>query len=192
MIDQDHKQKFINVWERGDYRRGSTAQRLVQRLLGWIPEYASINDYGCGTGRAEVEICKVRPFQKITMIDITETAVEDGARAIIQNSPYVSFIEADLADLGEIPKADWGMCINCLMTVQADKLQTILNEIKRTCENCIIEVYDWSDVRLGVEMTTVKMSKDEWRKELLTFWPKVSYFPDYGNDRRSIYICEGS
>ncbi len=184
MIDKEHQKKFIDVWEHGEYRRGSTAQRLVQRLLNWIPEGASINDYGCGTGRAEVEMHKARPSQKITMIDITETAVEPEAKIF-------PFIEADLSDLSAVPVADWGMCINCLMTVQKDKLGTILAEIRRTCRNLIVEVYDWQDVRLGREYTTVIMSRDEWGRKLSEFWPIVIFERDHGTDRRFIFICRG-
>ena len=184
MIDQDHQKKFVEVWDKGEYRRGSTAQRLVQRLMGWIPESASINDYGCGTGRAEVEIHKLRPTQKITMIDITQTAVEDEAK-------IYPFIEADLCDLSEVPEADWGMCINVLMTVQADKLDLILFNIKNTCKNLIVEVYDWQDVRLGKELTTIIMTKEQWGAKLKEYWPVVEYEQDHGNARRFIYICKG-
>ena len=52
MIDQDHKNKFEKVWDKGNYRLGSTAQRMVPIILANIPEGVTINDYGCGTGRA--------------------------------------------------------------------------------------------------------------------------------------------
>lgn len=191
MIDKDHQQKFIDVWERGEYRRGSTAQRLVQRLMEWIPEGATVNDYGCGTGRAEVEIHQLRPSQRITMLDITETALEEPARALISEGGPITFIESDLSNLGDLPRADWGMCINVLMTVQPDKLDRILAEIKRTCQNVVIEVYQWSDVRLGREYTTVKMDKKEWAVKLARVWPSVKIEESRETAQRYIFVCLG-
>jgi len=189
MIDTDHQARFIETWEKGDYRRGSTALRLVDRLLSWIPETATINDYGCGTGRADVEIHRRRHYQPITMIDITETALEDEARAIIETSQCTRFVEADLADLSAIPVADWGMCNNVLMTVQPDKLNKILSEIRRTCRNLVVEVYDWQDRRLGRDMTTVMMSRKEWHSKLAEYWPSVRDEDSPETARRFIFIC---
>ena len=191
MIDKEQQDKFIQVWDRGDYRRGSTAQRLVQRLMEWIPEEATVNDYGCGTGRAEVEIHGLRPSQRIAMIDITETALEEPARALISEGGPITFIEADLSDLGDLPRADWGMCINVLMTVQPDRLDKILAEIRRTSRNAVIEVYQWSDVRLGREYTTVKMDKKAWAVKLATVWPSVKIEESRETAQRYIFVCRG-
>ena len=190
MIDKDHQEKFIELWEKGKYRQGSTAQRFVPRLMEIIPPEATVNDYGCGTGRAEVVIHQIRPDQKITMIDITQTAVEAEAKALIDAGVY-QFIEADFCDLSEVPMADWGMCINVLMTVQADKLDLILFNIKNTCKNLIVEVYERPDVRLGRDNTTVKMSMKQWKRKLEEYWPDVAYEPSPETASRYVYICRG-
>jgi len=191
-IDQQHKQKFEQVWEKGNYRQGSTALRLVDLLQVTIPYEATINDYGCGTGRAEAELTKTRPVQKINMIDIAENALEQAAREIL-NTPgsSLTFTLADLTDLAAVPHADWGICINVLMTVQPDKLDTILQEIRRTCDNLIMEVYDFVDVRLGQDMTTVKMSADDWMDKLFKYWSNVAFKQSPESRRRYIYICRG-
>lgn len=189
MIDAEHRAKFIETWEKGDYRRGSTALRLVDRLMSWIPAEATLNDYGCGTGRAEVEIHKRRPHQRITMTDITATALEPEIKDIILRSHNVRFLEADLSDLADMPVADWGMCINVLMTVQPGKLNQILSEIKRTCRNLVVEVYDWQDRRLGRDMTTVIMSRKEWHSLLAKYWPAVRDEESTETARRFIFIC---
>ncbi len=72
---------FREVWEKGDYRRGSTAQRLVPFLRRYIPDGSIINDYGSGTGRAEVIMMQFD--YKINMVDIADNALEDEARALI-------------------------------------------------------------------------------------------------------------
>ena len=184
----EHKDKFEQVWEKGDYRRGSTAQRLVPFILDLIPENKSINDYGCGTGRAELEILKQRPEQEINMVDIALNALEFD----ILEHPNVYFQCSDLSYLGKnFPKADWGLCINTLMTVQPDKLDMILSEVKRTCDNLIFEAYDMDDFRLGKNMTTVKKNKEEWESKLKEFWKTVLFYPSSESKRRYIFVCKG-
>ena len=182
----EHKDKFEEVWEKGDYRLGSTAQRLVGTLLDVIPEGSVINDYGSGTGRAEVELLKAGYF--VNMVDIADNALEVEARAMLGKN--LTFTSSDLSDLpGDFPIADWGICINVLMTVQPDKLDDILKEIRRTCRNLFFEAYDMSDHRLGQEMTTVKMNGDEWAEKLGCYWPQIESRKSPESDRRYILIC---
>jgi SAM-dependent methyltransferase len=189
MLDTVQQEKFKTIWEKGNYRMGSTAQRLVPFLLNNIPETATINDYGCGTGRAEVEIYKVRPNQKINMYDITIDALEPTVKDLIGIRP-LTFTEVDLADLGNIPKADWGMCINTLMVVQIDKLDLILSELKRTCNNLIVEMYDLPGFRCGWDLTTVKMNSIQWMEKLSEHWKFVSFTQSKESKRRYIFICK--
>ncbi len=191
MLDMEHQNKFKTVWAKGDYRRGSTALRMLDFILNTIPYTMSINDYGCGTGRLEVAMMQTRPVQKITMIDITETALENEAMEFISNPiTNLSFITADLQDLSQVPHADWGICINTLMTVQADKLDKILAEIKRTCKNLIVEMYDLSDKRLGMDLTTVKKNKIEWTEKLAEYWTDVAFQQSKESPHRYIFICK--
>ena len=187
MIDQNQKDKFEKIWEKGDYRLGSTAQRMLPLILEVIPESATINDYGCGTGRMEVELIKERPKQNVTMIDIAENALE---YELIYCS-NLKFILADLTELSAVPHADWGVCVNVLMTVQPDKLDVILKEIRRTCDNLIMEVYDFDDsIRLGLQLTTVKKNAAEWMDILKEHWDKIEYRQSPESKQRYIFICE--
>jgi SAM-dependent methyltransferase len=186
-MDIEHQAKYVRVWNEGDYRRGSTAERMLPIIYSTIPESATINDYGCGTGRMELELIKARPEQKITMIDIAPNAPEDIAKHF--DNGFIKFIIADLADLGNLAKADWGICINTLMVVKPEMLDTILKEIKRTCDNLLFEAYDLEDYRLGEQMTTVIKDKTEWYFELLKHWRKVSFMQSPESPRRYIFIC---
>ncbi len=81
LIDAMHQRKFREIWDRGNYRLGSTALRMVPMIIDKIPDGATINDYGSGTGRAEIELLKYRAY-KINMIDIAENALEEEAKII--------------------------------------------------------------------------------------------------------------
>lgn len=181
-----NSETFNQIWQRGSYRNGSTAQRLVPFLRQYIPEGSVINDYGSGTGRAEVELLK--HDYKINMVDFADKALEEPARALI--GERLTYTIAPLEALpADFPVADWGICINVLMTVEPAKLAAILEEIKRTCRALVVEVYDWADVRLGQDRTLIKGGPEFWRAELLKYWAGVEFVPSPEHKRRYIFIC---
>lgn len=188
MNEAEHR-RFVEIWDKGDYRGGSTAFRLVNRILVHIPEGKTINDYGCGTGRAEVEILSRRPEQKINMVDIAPNALEPMCKALLNGK--LTFTMADLTDLGDLPWADWGMCVNVLMTMPPETIDAALREIRRTCDNLFAEVYNYDDVRLGANQTKTRMNRFQWTDKLLEYWPEVYFEGVPGAPQRYIFICYG-
>lgn len=191
--------EFNEVWEKGEYRRGSTAQRLVPFLNRYIPAGAIINDYGSGTGRAEIELLKAG--YSVNMVDFASVALEEetyrllNAEGNYKNGEYrqvgenLTYTVSDLAKLpDDFPVADWGICINVLMTVDPEKLDKIMSEMRRTCHNLIIEVYDRADVRLGKDLTTVKGNAAFWLTEMTKHWDRVESVPSPEHYGRYITI----
>jgi hypothetical protein len=64
-----------------------------------------------------------------------------------------------------------------------------MGEMRRTCRNLIVEVYDWPDVRLGVDLTTIKGDAAFWKAELAKHWPVVETVKSPEHPRRYITIC---
>jgi len=173
------------VWNKGDYKRGSTAQRLVPFLRKLIPEGSEINDYGCGTGRAEVELLKYG--YSINMVDITDQCLDEETKK--QIGPRLTFVASPLECLpSTFPIASWGIAINVLMTVEPDKLDQIMREMRRTCRHLIIENYDMSDRRLGREMTSVKGESMFWFRQMAKYWPCVESYDSPEHVRRYITV----
>ena len=161
---------FNMVWMLGNYRLGSTAQRLAPWLKTRIPEGSIVNDYGSGTGRAELEL--INHCSVINMVDFADAALEEPARKLI--GPKLTYTVSPLESLPEdFPVADWGICINVLMTVDPAKLDAIMQEMRRTCHNLVIEVYSRADVRLGRDLTLIKGDAVFWRREMNKYWPIV-------------------
>ena len=177
---------YNDIWERGDYRRGSTAQRLIPFLLQYIPSGATINDYGSGTGRAEIELLKAG--YSINMVDFADGALEEDTRMLIsKNLTYTISPLESLPD--DFPVADWGICINVLMVVAPEKLDAIMKEMRRTCRNLIIEVYDMPDVRLGQDRTLIKGDAKWWAAQCSKYWQNVESVKSPEHPRRYITIC---
>lgn len=184
------QERFKMIWETKEatYRQGSAGQRYASMFLRYVPEGSAINEYGSGTGRAVVEIKRLRPDVKINMIDLADNALEDKAQSLIGDG--VTFTLADLATLPEsIPVADWGYCVGVLMLVDPEHLQAILKEIRRTCRNLFVEVYNWSDIRLSIELTTIKKDWPEWADMLREHWPSVEYVKSPEHPQRFVFIC---
>lgn len=187
---QQWQKRFEMIWERGQYRQGSCGQRMTPLFLDLVPEDAVINEYGCGTGRAVVEILNHRRH-RINLVDIATNALDQECRELLAapDSP-LTFTHASLDALPEaFPIADWGYCVGVLMLVQPERLDAVLGEIRRTCRNLFAEVYDWPDVRCGIDLTTIKGDGLWWSAKLSEHWPHVTYEPSPEHKRRSILIC---
>ena len=121
------------------------------------------------------------------MVDFSDVALEDDARSRIGHR--LSYTVAPLESLPPaFPIADWGICINVLMVVDPLKLDKIMQEMRRTCKNLIIEVYDTADFRLGRDMTTIKGNAEFWATEMKKHWPIVESYPSPEHVHRYITI----
>ena len=121
------------------------------------------------------------------MVDIADNALEDAARALIGNGITHTIAPLDALP-ADFPVADWGICINVLMLVDPDRLDAILAEMRRTCRNLIVEVYDMDDVRLGRNWTTIKGDAAWWAAKLSNHWPVVESLESPEHPRRYITI----
>jgi len=176
---------YNEIWEKGHYREGSTCLRLVPFLKQHIPAGSVVNDYGSGTGRAEPLL--LQHCSKVNMVDFAEVALEAEARALI--GERLTYTVAPLDALpDDFPVADWGICINVLMVVDPAKLDAIMREMRRTCRNLIIEVYDVADVRLGQDRTLIKGDGKWWADVMRRYWPEVESTQSPEHMRRYITI----
>lgn len=188
------KDHFERVWDpagNGQYRNGSPGQRLAPVFVPLVPDNGVVNEYGSGTGRPVVAIKDLRPDVTIHMIDIAENALEPPALDLIGNG--VDLTIAALWNLPErFPIADWGYCIDVLMCVAPEKLDAILAEIRRTCDNLFTQVYDWDDYRLGVNYTTIKQGPAWWAAKFREHWRYVEQMESKEHKQRYIFICRGT
>jgi hypothetical protein len=179
-------EEYNVVWERGNYRGGSTCQRLIPFLKRFILEGSVVNDYGSGTGRAEkslLEFCS-----QVNMVDFASVALEQEALLLV-DGVRLTYTISPLENLpAEFPIASWGICINVLMTVDPTKLYKIMSEMRRTCKDLIIEVYDLPDMRLGKDMTTIKGNTEFWATQMKQHWPIVESYPSPEHPRRYITV----
>lgn len=190
---REWKERFETVWDldgEGKYRLGSPGQRMIKYFIQHCQAGQTVNDYGSGTGRAVVELLRVRPGTEVHCVDIASNAMEDECRALMK----VANVSFTLAPLWKLPKqfphADWGLCIEALMCVPEEKLDDCLSEIKRTCDRLFVQVYDWQDRRCGMNLTTVIMDGEGWAKKLREHWRHVNQYPHPEAARRYLFVCQ--
>ena len=192
-LAREWKKRFETVWDpegQGKYRMGSPGQRMIKYFIQHHKEGQKVNEYGSGTGRAVMALLDQRPGTKINMVDIAENAMEDPCRKALEENPDLTFTLAPLWKLPkDFPSADWGLCIEVLCFVPPEKLDACLREIRRTCRNLFVQVYDWQDRRCGYDLTTIIMDGVSWRKKFMEFWRVVDQIPHPETPRRFLFVC---
>lgn len=179
---KEWKKRFEKVWDlngEGRYREGSPGKRMVKYFIQHCQKGQTVNEYGSGTGRAVVELLRVRPGTQVHMVDIADNAMEEEGKAELKRpGSTLTFAIAPLWKLPpKFPHADWGLCIEVLCFLPPEKLDDSLSEIRRTCDNLFCQVYERSDKRCGMELTTIPMSEKEWFMKLREFWRHVEPYP---------------
>ena len=190
-FSKDQQTKFEAVWNpqgHGNYRLGSPGARLVKRFMQYAPPGCVVNDYGAGTGRASVALWAAG--YRVNMVEIAGNALE--AEALASLGEGLNWIQASIWVLpAKFPKANWGYCIEVLMTLPAERLDQAVREIRRTCRNLFVQVADWSDRRLGMEFNTIRMDAESWQTKLLEHWNTVERLLSEEDYRRYIFVCRG-
>jgi hypothetical protein len=185
-LSQEWEKRFETIWEHGNYRMGSPGQRLVKRFREYAPAGCTVNDYGSGTGRAAVEL--VGMGYRVNMVDIAEKALEDEAKGLLGDR--LTFTHASLWDLPKgFPKADWGYCMEVLMTLPPDKLEQVLKNIRSTCSGLFVQVANWDDPRCGLAVNTILEEDEWWKEKLKKHWTIVVQIPSHETEKRYIFIC---
>lgn len=183
------QERFDLIWEKGDYRRGSPGQRIIPVFKGLADQGATVNDYGSGTGRAAVAL--VEAGYRVNMVDLSLTDMEPEAAGLVAQEQATLTI----ASLWNLPKAfpvaDWGFCVEVLMTLPPDKLDEVLKNIHKTCKNLFVQVAHWDDLRCGIRVNTILEDQDWWEEKLNEFWPEVSRIRSRETDLRYIFVCRG-
>lgn len=189
-LAKSQQTKFEAVWDpqgTGNYRLGSPGLRLVKTFMEYSAPGCTVNDYGAGTGRAAVAL--LRSGYHVNMVDLARNALEEEARSLL--GEHLTWTHASLWNLPpDFPKAPWGFCVDVLMTTPAEKLDKILAEIRRTCDNLFAQVYTWSDMRLGMEFTTIRMDAPAWKTRFLAQWDNVELIRSKEDYRRFIFVCK--
>lgn len=117
--------RYELVWADPRYRTYSPGEVLVDMAVRELGMQAgeTVLDLGCGTGRAAAEL--QRRGMAATAVDLAANCLD---RAV-----NVPFVQACLWSLPSGLEADWGLCADVLEHIPPERVEDVLDEIKRVC-----------------------------------------------------------
>jgi len=127
------EEKYTLMWDRGDYGDGSPGERVAKRFIEIVkPEDgSSIADFGCGSGKGAKAINALGNF-KLTLIDFVPNSRDADAE-------HFDFVLSDLYSLPEM-HVDYGFCTDVMEHLPTERVDTALQAIRRSCNECFFQI----------------------------------------------------
>jgi hypothetical protein len=165
------KDKYRMMYLSESYREESPGERQVPTIMELLKPEGKIIDFGCGTGRAGIELAKrgLSPF----LIDFADTCRDEEALSL-------PFLEWDMTH--PIPQsAPFGMCCDVMEHIPPKDVSLVIENIMASAENVfflISTIQDkWGEM-IGCELhLTVK--PHAWWKAMFDKY-QVTYEQDLG------------
>ncbi len=132
------KEKYRRMWEFEQYREHAPGERVIDRFLAVIAPYAqdaSLIDFGCGTGRAALEL-STRGFS-VLLTDFVTNSRDQSA----QRLPF------ELIDLYEPIKlkARYGYCTDVMEHLETSKVDAVIAHIMDCVPQCFFQIAHTED-----------------------------------------------
>lgn len=131
-LSESERLKYERMWSFDAYREFSPAEAFLDEFMkvATPPRGATINDYGCGSGRADV-IMGIRGL-RVTAIDFASNCLDDDVRQIFEIQKPLKFVEANLWDKPVWPHASLGYCCDVMEHIPEEKIDDVLKNITST------------------------------------------------------------
>lgn len=128
--------KYRAMWGRPEYRRYSPGLDCVPTLLNRTGSArGSLIDFGCGSGRASVELQKLG-FD-VVAVDFAENALDEGSSIPL----YIADITRPLK-----VSATWGLCADVMEHIPEGSVDAVLYNISVAVKTCLFKIESEADV----------------------------------------------
>jgi len=160
--DMTEQDKYQLMWQFDTYRDVSPGEHLVATLLVLLNPDDRIIDFGCGTGRASIELDK--RGHSVFLIDFADNSRDEEAMTL-------PFLQWDLTK--PIPvNSKYGICCDVLEHVRPDDVQTVLENIMQSAETVFFSIGTMPDacgVLIGHELHLTVRPHKWWNQVLSQF-----------------------
>lgn len=168
--DMTERDKYRMLWHTDTYRECAPAEGLVALVKQLLKPDSLLLDFGCGTGRASVELHK--QGVNVLLIDFADNCRDEEAMSL-------PFLEWDLCHPLP-PSAKYGMCCDVMEHIQPDKVATVLENIMAAAgkvffsistvpDNCGALIHEDLHLTVRPHMWWVEMLQQfgsiEWQQE---------------------------
>jgi len=190
-VEHSEQAKYEKMWNIQDYRGGSPDESHLDNFMTFIEPGCSINVYGCGAGRAGLQLSYLG--HTVHMVDIAKNALDERVNASL--GPGLHFHRGNLTELHKfMPCAAWGYSCDVLEHLPTAWVRPVLKQIfclTRQVYFYISGVPDAYGKKINDVLHLTVKPADWWEHELKTVWPadQVCLRRD---DRHSFnFICGG-
>lgn len=157
--DMTECDKYRLLWSTDTYRDFSPAEQLVPTILQTLKPEGLVLDFGCGTGRASLELSK--QGLNVLLIDFADNARDEEAM-------HLPFLEWDLSHPLP-PHAHYGICCDVMEHIPTDAVATVLSNIMSAADKVFFAISTVDDVcgALIHEQLHLTIREFGWWKEML-------------------------
>ena len=127
------KEKYQKMWEFEQYRTVAPGEHCIERFLDVAKPTAEsrIIDFGCGTGRASVQLAKLG--YKPLLVDFVVNSRDPEALDL-------PFVQADLKKLPDGIYSNYGFCTDVLEHIDTPEVGEVIESIMGHCRECFFQV----------------------------------------------------
>jgi SAM-dependent methyltransferase len=125
------REKYQKLWTRGDYRKWSPGEDMVDRFLEIASPDGPITDFGCGTGRAAMKM--VEHGHKVFLVDFT-----DNCRDF--NALHLPFVQWDLTKPGLPIRSPYGYCTDVMEHIPTEAVEAAIRNIMACSERAFFQI----------------------------------------------------
>ena len=131
------RDKYRLLWSTENYRVHSPAEEAVPSILDRLKPDSLVLDFGCGTGRASLELAKLGI--PVLLIDFADNCRD--AEAIT-----LPFLEWDLTKPLEL-RARFGICFDVMEHIPTDDVSAVIDNVMGAAENVFFQISTVADSR---------------------------------------------
>lgn len=127
------QEKYEELWSKPEYADVSPGAAVVDTFIEVVRplECDSIADFGCGSGKASIELAKRGKYLPI-LVDFAENSRIEAARRF-------NFVKANLSE--SIPfKVKHGFCCDVMEHIPPELVDVTLQNIMNACDDCFFQI----------------------------------------------------
>ena len=170
---------YQKLWDTQRYRANSPGEAISFEFLNYARPKAgeTIIDFGCGTGRASVNLSIAG--LDVTSVDFTTNCLDPEARALVDIGK-IKFVQADLTKSIDL-KADYGFCTDVLEHIAPENVDAVIQNCVTICGKVFFQISTEDEVMgkmVGQKLHLTVEDYAWWEKKFQSLNCKILWAKD--------------
>lgn len=134
--DLEERDKYRLLWGTDTYRAYSPGEQCVPQILEHLRPSGLVLDFGCGTGRASLELAKLG--HQVLLTDFADNCRDQEAMSL-------PFLEWDLTKPGMPVSAPFGICTDVMEHIPPADVDAVIENIMAAAERVFFQISTTED-----------------------------------------------